>query len=189
MWSFSLRRAYPCGRILVSVPGEFTGWMENAGSSFLSRPHGCSAVFIETVVLVECAHVYSAWWELAHGVLGSLREETEALCCYSWETLKGVHPVLMGNEVTQPPGIPRHPVIPSGSRDACSRVYPGRPHYGFCLGVSCVLAIVRIQVCGYLLQLGAGSPLGPLALCNVQQFSALASCRHHPDSFNCLILS
>lgn len=52
MWSFSSLRAYPCGRILVSVPGELTSRMENAGSSFLSRPHGCIAVFIETVVLV-----------------------------------------------------------------------------------------------------------------------------------------
>jgi hypothetical protein len=30
------------------------------------------------------------------------------LCGYSCERLKGVHPVLMGNEVTQLPGIPPH---------------------------------------------------------------------------------
>lgn len=35
-----------------------------------------------------------------------LGEETEALCGYLCERLKGVHPVLMGNEVTQLPGIP-----------------------------------------------------------------------------------
>lgn len=45
-------------------------------------------------------------WELAPRVLCLLGEETEALCGYSWETLRGVRPALMGNEVTQPPGIP-----------------------------------------------------------------------------------
>lgn len=37
------------------------------------------------------------------------------MCGYSWETLEGVHPVLMGNEVTQPPGIPAQLVTPSSS--------------------------------------------------------------------------
>lgn len=51
-----------------------------------------------------------------------LGEGTEALCGYSWETLRGVRPVLMGNEVTQPPGIPPHLVTPSGDEDAHSQV-------------------------------------------------------------------
>lgn len=55
-----------------------------------------------------------------------LEEETEVLCGYSWETLEGVHPVLMGSKVTQPPGIPPHPVTPSGS---CMFIpKPGQSH-------------------------------------------------------------
>lgn len=63
-------------------------------------------------------------------MLGLLGEEAEALCGYSWETLKGVHPVLMGNEVTQPPGIPPHPVTPAGSWDVHSQVNPGLTFLG-----------------------------------------------------------
>lgn len=42
-----------CGRILVSVPGEFTNWMQNGGSPFLNRPHRRITVFTETVLLVQ----------------------------------------------------------------------------------------------------------------------------------------
>lgn len=43
---------------------------------------------------------------MAHCSYCLLVKETEALCGYSGERLKDVHPVLMGNEVTQLPGIP-----------------------------------------------------------------------------------
>lgn len=114
-----------------------------------------------------------------------LGEETEALCGYSWETLKGVHPVLMGNEVTQGIGIsiPPHLVTPIW-RLGCR--FPG-PQQAMPIVASCVLPIVRIQVCP-LPQLGEVSPPGPLAFCNVQCFSALAAHWDHPESFNYLLI-
>lgn len=82
-----------------------------------------------------------------------LGEETEALCGFSWETLKGVHPVLMGNEVTQPPGILPHLVTPPGQLEAHSQVCHSHAYYSFCLGVSHVFPQIRIQVCYHLPQL------------------------------------
>lgn len=53
MGNLSLLRAHPCGRILVSMPGELTNWKENLRSPFLHRPHCSITVCIEAALFVE----------------------------------------------------------------------------------------------------------------------------------------
>lgn len=108
-----------------------------------------------------------------------LGEETEALCGYSWETLKGVHPVLMGNEVmTQPPGIPPHLAarmcVPI-STPVMLIIVPAWEH----------LPVGGIQMRYHLPRLGAAFPLGLLPLRSVQWLSASAELWAHLQSFNC----
>lgn len=89
--------------------------------------------------------------------------------------LQGVHPVPMGNKVTQPPGIPRQPV----TRLAAGMCVPRSALVslcGFCLGASCVLAVAGTQVYRCLLLLLSSGLSGPL------QHAAVLNTRHPSES-------
>lgn len=98
--------------------------------------------------------------------------------------LQGIHPVLTGNEVTQPPGIPGQPVTGLAA--------------GMCVPKSALVSLGAVSASGHLASwLSAGlrciaafffSPLGSLALGNVQRFSASTAHRNQrPGSNRCLV--
>ena len=97
--------------------------------------------------------------------------------------LQGIHPFLTGNEVTQPRGIPGQPVTGLAA--------------GMCVPKSALVSLGAVSASGHLASWQSSglrciatffSPLGSLALGNVQRFSAPATRRNQRPGANCCLV-
>ena len=186
MGSLSLLRVHPCGRILVSVPGEFTNWMQNGGSPFLNWPHAGSP-FLPRRCLLSSEFMFIALGG-SRLILCWLHERRRLRLCV---VIPGRHLLArcppcsdgkQGDRATRNSTPASHP---SGSWDVRSQVCPGEPGAvsasgrlvsWLSLGLRCIATFFFF------------SPLGSLALCNTQRFSTPATHRNQQHGSNCCLI-
>ena len=134
----SLLRVHPCGRILVSVPGKFTNWMQNGGSLLLNRPQAGSP-FLPRRCFLSREFMFIALGG-SRLILCWLHERRRLRLCV---VIPGRHLLArrppcsdgkQGDTATRNSTPASHP---SGSWDVRSQVCPGEPVWFLPRGVLC----------------------------------------------------